>query len=344
MSPDEASAGASDQEPEGDAVLGTRSSPRQPAGEGEELEAAGAEDHVPQCPAVAAAPLASEHVQWHGRCGQGEWELPKCVAATSEEARPGYETLDGSEYADRPATLQAKVQRLAQLLRNSSAVVVYSGAGISTAAGIGDYASKAPGSRAPHLRAKRSSVNRLEMRPTYGHHVLAALSHHKLVHHWLQQNHDRLAQKAGFPQERINEIHGAWGDDKNPVKMMDDSLREDLLEWMHQWTKGADMCLALGTTLCGMNADQVAQACADRHLTGAAGQQGLVIINLQRTPMDGQSALRIWGLLDDVLKLLAAALKVKVPSRECQERGTNWEHTHPRCKYNTPKRSAKDPV
>ena len=26
----------------------------------------------------------------------------------------------------------------------------------------------------------------------------------------LQQNHDRLAQKAGFPQTKLNEIHGAW--------------------------------------------------------------------------------------------------------------------------------------
>jgi hypothetical protein len=33
-----------------------------------------------------------------------------------------------------------------------------------------------------------------------------------LLHHWLQQNHDRLAQKAGFPQAALNEIHGAWGE------------------------------------------------------------------------------------------------------------------------------------
>ena len=40
-----------------------------------------------------------------------------------------------------------------------------------------------------------------------------------------------LAQKAGFPVERLNEIHGAWGDAKNPVLMMDDKLRDDLESW-----------------------------------------------------------------------------------------------------------------
>merc|ERR1712159_644818 len=117
---------------------------------------------------------------------------------------------------------------------------------------------------------KRSlgGVNRLNAQPTVAHCVLAALQRKKLVHHWLQQNHDRLAQKAGFPQAKLNEIHGAWGDDKNPVKMMDDTLRADLWEWMAQWEGRADLCMALGTSLCGMAADCVAQATAARAATG----------------------------------------------------------------------------
>lgn len=42
--------------------------------------------------------------------------------------------------------------------------------------------------------------------------ALVALSKKGWVHHWLQQNHDGLPQKAGFPQEKINEVHGAWFD------------------------------------------------------------------------------------------------------------------------------------
>eukprot|EP01052_Picozoa_sp_SAG31_P086321 SAG31_NODE_46961_length_252_cov_0.679739_1_plen_65_part_10 len=49
------------------------------------------------------------------------------------------------------------------------------------------------------LRGK-STGNRLSVLPTFGHHMLAALEGKDMLHHWLQQNHDRLAQKAGFPQ------------------------------------------------------------------------------------------------------------------------------------------------
>jgi NAD-dependent SIR2 family protein deacetylase len=295
--------------------------------------------------AVAVQCRIKEILPWHGRCGQADWDPPRCVAATSEDARPGYHTQDGSEYLDQPETLQKKkVRALAGMLRASRAAVLYTGAGISTASGIGDYASKAPGSIAPHKRSAASSGSRLDLKPTYSHHMLSALEEKGLVNHWLQQNHDRLAQKAGFPQERINEIHGAWGDDKNMVKMMDDTLREDLLMWMGQWCEQADLCLALGTTLCGMNADQVAQACAERYLAGQPGHSGLVIINLQRTPMDSQSSLRIWGVLDDVLRLLAKELKVQVPSKSRQSRGAQWESRHPRCKYNTSKRSPKSAI
>lgn len=45
------------------------------------------------------------------------------------------------------------------------------------------------------------------------------------IKHWLQQNHDGLAQKSGYPMKKLNEIHGSWFDKKNPVVLMDDSLK-----------------------------------------------------------------------------------------------------------------------
>ena len=276
---------------------------------------------------------------WHGSLAQPDWETPVLVAKSDAKARPGYIGGDASEYRDTPATLRKKVKVLATLLRASRATCVYTGAGISTASGIGDYASKADRSAAPHRRGKNTG-NRLQVMPTHGHHVLAALQEKGLVHHWLQQNHDRLAQKAGYPTEKLNEIHGAWGDDKSPVLMMDDQLRPDLLEWMEKWEAHCTLCLALGTSLCGMNADRVADAAALR--TGPG--EGLIIANLQRTPKDAQSCLRIWGLLDDVLKLLAKELKVQAPNRACVARGEEWIRRHPNCRYNTPRRKAGAPL
>ena len=42
----------------------------------------------------------------------------------------------------------------------------------------------------------------------------------------------RLPQKSGFPQEKMNEIHGAWYDPSNPVVQFSGSLRGDLFQWM----------------------------------------------------------------------------------------------------------------
>merc|ERR1711964_216060 len=100
----------------------------------------------------------------------------------------------------------------------------------------------------------------------------------------------------------------------------------------------------MGTTICGMNADRVAIACSNRQGAGQVGQKGLVIINLQCTPYDDQCSLRIWGVLDRVMALLATELDVTVPNKKCKSRGEEWVHAHPRCLYNTPTRSSKDPL
>merc|ERR1711865_1152377 len=129
---------------------------------------------------------------------------------------------------------------------------------------------------------------------------------------------------------------------KNQVKMMDDSLRQDLLTWLCAWAEHATMCVALGTSLCGMNADQVPQAVAERFAQSSG--EGLVIIGLQRTVYDDVASLRIWGLCDDVMKLVAKELGCKVPDPKVAQRGNQWTSTHRRCAYNTPKRSVRDPL
>lgn len=72
----------------------------------------------------------------------------------------------------------------------------------------------------------------------------------------MQQNHGGLPQKAGFPQERINEIHGSWYDPGNPVVKYSGSLHDRSYPWMREDAETADLCLVLGTSLGGLNADQ----------------------------------------------------------------------------------------
>jgi hypothetical protein len=144
--------------------------------------------------------------RFHGRLGVGRrWPLPRCVSEAEAEglvARPGYGDSQSSlEFLDSPSVLRAKVAVLASLMRTASNGVVYTGAGVSTASGIGDYASRAQTSVAPHRVAEQSRVqaqsrSRLDLEPTYCHQALAALSDKNHFVHWLQQNHDRLAQKV----------------------------------------------------------------------------------------------------------------------------------------------------
>eukprot|EP00808_Paulinella_micropora_P012696 g18620.t1 len=260
-------------------------------------------------------------VDWqamHGSRGDRNWQAPFIAVKCSKEARPGYASMRADEYVEDPAVLKEKVKLLAELLRSAKAVVAYTGAGISTASGISDYATKAKNTLVHKTPKKKGSG--LEASSTLSHYVLADMHKHGLLHHWVQQNHDGLPQKAGFPPECLNEIHGAWFDPSNPVVPMTGTLREDLCHWMYEWERKADLTLAMGTSLCGMNADRmvtsVAKRANERRTCARQRALGAVIIGLQRTQHDHSAALRIFGKIDDVMALLATELGLPVPDQD----------------------------
>lgn len=250
--------------------------------------------------------------QAHGRIARHQsaanWALPKLTADSIRLCRPDCESgLVAREFEDTPIVLKHKINRLALMIKASKNLLVYTGAGISTASGIADYASK---SKTSYNKGKvNQSLNRLQAEPTESHYALVALHRKGYLKQWINQNHDGLAQKAGFPISKLNEIHGSWFDRKNRVRMFDDELDEKLLKRMKEWSEKADLTLALGTSLSGMHADCVAEAVAKRHVTGDA--LGLVIINLQQTSYDTQCSLRIFSPLDTALLKLLKVLKLK---------------------------------
>ena len=248
---------------------------------------------------------SSNDLSMHGHAGQSNWKSPRLIAASTEKARPDVSgTIDASEYLDDDAVLNAKLDIVVSLIKRSQQFVVYTGAGISTSSGIGDYASKASKS----IVMRETSVNRLKAVPTLCHHVLVALERKNFLKHWVQQNHDGLAQRAGYPQEKLNEIHGSWFDKKNPVVLMDDKLKPDLYRWLQEWAEKSDLVLAMGSSMCGMEADTIATRVAERE-----GTLGLIIINLQKTPHDHLAAIRIFAPCDKAMSLLAKKLNLKIP-------------------------------
>jgi len=246
---------------------------------------------------------------WHGTCGNPAWTLPKCIAQSDIVARPKYGKVPASEYRDASDVFDQKIDMAVAMIKASQELCAYTGAGLSTSAGIPDYASKAEKSSVvKHLATTKGMNMRLAV-PTVAHRCLAAMEKKGHLKHWLQQNHDGLAQKAGFPREKLNEIHGSWWDDTNPVVKMSGTLRADLYQWMLDWEERADCVLGLGTSFSGMSADCVAKATAMRFLKEAKGQ-GLIIVNLQETQMDNIAQLRIYAPLDEVLSAIAKKLKI----------------------------------
>lgn len=75
------------------------------------------------------------------------------------------------EYTDTPDVLEAKVSLLAEMLKEGGCVV-YSGAGLSRSAGIGDYASRAADSMA---KTTKKLASPLDAEPTIAHCVIARL-------------------------------------------------------------------------------------------------------------------------------------------------------------------------
>jgi mono-ADP-ribosyltransferase sirtuin 6 len=244
----------------------------------------------------------------HGQAGNNTWRSPRVIARCNKKARPDVDgEIDASEYLDYDSVLDAKLDIVVSLIRKSQQFVVYTGAGISTSSGIGDYASKASNS----IVMRETSVNRLKAVPTIAHHVLVALEKKKLLKHWVQQNHDGLAQRAGYPQEKLNEIHGSWFNKKNPVVLMDDNLKPELHEWLREWAEKSDLVLAMGSSMCGMAADRIATRVAERE-----GTLGLIIINLQKTPHDHLATIRIFAPCDKVMSLLAKKMNLKIPTNK----------------------------
>ena len=101
-------------------------------------------------------------------CQSKGWNAPRLVACSEEAARADQgNMIKAHEYLDDEEVLEEKICLIVDLLRRAKCCTAYTGAGLSRAAGIEDYASRASnsiaGTGAPRLESN------LDAQPTFSH-------------------------------------------------------------------------------------------------------------------------------------------------------------------------------
>jgi len=248
------------------------------------------------------------------------------------------------EFFDTEEELDQKINELAQDVTNSKHFVVYTGAGISTSAGISDF--RGPDGvwtrEAKGLSAKIG--NWTEAGPTLCHMALVQLYNIGKLKCLVSQNCDGLHIKSGIPPDRICELHGNTNveacskcgkvyyrgfpvrNEQNPecttgrtcnncttplrytTVAFDQTMPDLCLKKAQRESELSDLSLCMGTSM------RVAPACKLPLLGKCNAGHKLVIINLQKTPYDDQCAIRIFARTDDVMRKLLEKLNLSIPS------------------------------
>ena len=137
------------------------------------------------------------------------------------------EVAKTAEFHDSFEQVKRESARIAQLLLAAKHCVVFTGAGISTSAGIGDYRGKGgkwtemdwemvTAKVAENLKEEEEKEANEEeegvpyekLRPTYTHEALVKLLELGLVKYVISQNGDGLHTLSGVPPKSISELHG----------------------------------------------------------------------------------------------------------------------------------------
>jgi mono-ADP-ribosyltransferase sirtuin 6 len=136
-----------------------------------------------------------------GQMGTKERRLMKQAASTVEKF-------------DAAAELAAKAAQAAELLQAAAgSAIAFTGAGISTAAGLGDYRGKQGKwtleSWGLGTDDSEYTTEYEALRPTYSHEAVAELVRRGTLCYVVSQNADGLHALSGIPSAQLSDVHGS---------------------------------------------------------------------------------------------------------------------------------------
>ncbi|KAF4959262.1 hypothetical protein FSARC_10778 [Fusarium sarcochroum] len=114
------------------------------------------------------------------------------------------------ERRDGPDVIDQQAAELVTLIKDSKHFIVFTGAGVSTSAGIPDFRGpEGAWTLRAQGRARTAKVtSTLQAIPTPTHMALVELQNQGVLKYLISQNCDGLHRRSGIQRERISELHG----------------------------------------------------------------------------------------------------------------------------------------
>ena len=259
------------------------------------------------------------------------------------------------EFFDEPDVLEKKIDTLAEYVLASKHFIAFTGAGVSTSAGVPDFRSGVntvlkTGPGAWEIKATGKYKKDAVYVPTYcatptkTHMSLVELERKGILKFLISQNTDGLHRRSGFSPDKLAELHGnsnleicrsckrnflrdfrtrmakgvfdhetgrkcesCGGDLLDTIVNFGENLPEREINLGFEHAEKADLCLAMGSSL------RVTPAANMPKIVGKSKGGKLVIVNLQKTPLDCYADLRINAMTDTVMEKLMQKLRMTIP-------------------------------